>query len=363
MHDTVRRVLSLVPRDGFSLRELLRLCHTCKGMRALITQNHGPIAVDVNLDVEQMSSMCGLSASHFDKEELTYEVPIVTTRNMLARLCEFNVNYHVHSLSLDFCHEGYQARLLTSETAGADCHHQVLFSALQSLRHLQRAQIYNVNLSTDLVAAYLPTFTGNELSLVQCGLRMGDDFLNAIGRHPTLALLSLSGNSFVSCVGKVNVLGAKLQVLNCSDCVSADVTVLFGGALPSALLEVYWNDNHIPEDHRHVLYAWLRTCEGLHTLGLRNTSLCGSDVRALLSALERMPQLTSVDLACNEFREDVLAVAELMPRLRHFYISARRCHHGALGAAWCATRKSRRDDRFCMYEELETEDLDIDVDA
>jgi hypothetical protein len=76
-----------------------------------------------------------------------------------------------------------------------------------------------------------------------------------------------------------------------------------------------------------------------------------------------MPQLTSADLACNEFREDVLAFAELMPRLRHFYISARRCHHAELGAKWCASRKVAQNDRFCMYEELETEDLDIDVDA
>jgi hypothetical protein len=363
MNDTVRRVLSLVPRDSMSLREILRLCHTCKEMRALITQNHGPIAVDVSLDVQQMIDMCGLSPSRFDTQELTYEVPIRTTRNMLSRLCTFNINYRVLSLSLDFCHEGYQAKLMTSETAGADCHHHVLFGALQSLQHLQRAHIYNVTLSTDLVTAFLPTFTGKELSLVQCGLRMGDDFLNAVGRHPTLALLSLSGNSFVACVGRVNVFGAKLVVLNCSDCVSADVSVLCNGAPPGALVELYWNDNFIPEDHRLVLYAWLSSCASLTTLGLRNTSLCGSDVQALVAALMRMPQLTCVDLACNEFGEDVLAFAALMPPLRQFYLSARRCHHAALGAAWCASRKVARDDRFCMYEELETEDLDIDGDA
>lgn len=363
MNDTVRRVLSLMPRDSLSLLEILRLCHTCKEMRAMITQNHGPIAVDVSLDIEQMSGICGLSPCRFDTEELTYEVPIETTKSMLSRLCTFNINYHVHSLSLDFCHEGYQARLMTSETARADCHHNVLFSALQSLQHMQRTHIYNVTLSTELVTAFLPTFTGKELSLVQCGLRMGDAFLNAIGRHPTLALLSLSGNSFVSCVGTVNVLGTKLLVLNCSDCVSADLSVLFSGAPPDALLELYWNDNFIPEDHKPLLYAWLSSCASLTTLGLRNTTLCGSDVEALLRALVEMPQLTSVDLACNEFRSDVLAVAALMPRLHHFFLSARRCHHAALGAAWCASRKVARDDRFCIYEELETEDLDIDVDG
>lgn len=364
MDDTVRRVLSLVPRESFSLVELLRLCHTCKGMRALITQNHGPIVVDVALDVEQMTSVCGLSVCSFDTEDLTYDVPIETTRDMLLRLCQFDVNYHVHSLSLDFCHEGYQAKLTNSATAGADYHHHILlFSALQSLKHMQRVHIYNVNLSTELVAAYLPTFTGTDLSLVQCGLRIGPEFLNAIGRHQTLGLLSLSGNSFVDCIGRVNVLGTNLQVLNCSDCVSADVSVLFSGGDPSSLVELYWNDNHIPEDHRCAMYAWLTSCANLTTLGLRNSSLCGSDASALLSALERVPRLTCLDLACNEFREDVLAFAELMPRLRQLYISARRCHHAALGVAWCATRKLRRDDKFCMYEELEFEDLDVDVDA
>jgi hypothetical protein len=82
-----------------------------------------------------------------------------------------------------------------------------------------------------------------------------------------------------------------------------------------------------------------------------------------VASLLLVPQLTIVDLACNEFGEDVLAVAVLMPRLRQFYLSARRCHHAELGAAWCASRKVARDDRFCMYEELETEDLDIDGDA
>jgi hypothetical protein len=76
-----------------------------------------------------------------------------------------------------------------------------------------------------------------------------------------------------------------------------------------------------------------------------------------------MPQLAYLDLACNEFGEDVLAFAELMPRLRHFCVSARRCHHGALGVAWCASRKCTRGDKFCMYEELEREDIDVDVDA
>lgn len=360
MNDTVRRVLSLVPRDGMSLRELLRLCHTCKEMRALITQNHGPIAVDVSLDVEQMSGMWGLSPSRFDTEELTYEVPIRTTRNMLSRLCLFNVNYHVHSLSLDFCHEGYQAKFMPPN---ADCHHNVLFRALRSLQHLQRAHIYNVTLSTDLVTAFIPTFTGMELSLVQCGLRMGDDLFNAIGRHPTLALLSLSGNSFVACVGKVNMIATKLVVLNCSDCVSADISVLCSSDPPGALVEVYWNDNFLPEEHKPLLYAWLSSCASLTTLGLRNTTLSNSDVPALVASLLLVPQLTIVDLACNEFGEDVLAVAVLMPRLRQLYLSARRCHHAALGAAWCASRKVARDDRFCMYEELETEDLDIDGDA
>ena len=363
MDDTLRRVLSLLPRDSFSLCELLRLCHTCKGMRGLLTQNHGPIAVDVCLDVEQMSRLCWLSVCRVNMEELTYDVHIDMTRDMLARVCKFDVNYHVNSLSLDFCHEGYQARLTNPESAGADCHHRVLFGALQSLQHMQRVHIYNVNLSTDLVAAYLPTFTGKELSLVQCGLRMGGDFLNALGRHETLMIVSLNGNSFVTCIGRVNVLGTKLQVLNCSDCVSADVTVLCSGAPPSALLEIYWNDNHVPDDHKLVLYAWLSSCERLTTLGLRNTSLCGSDARALLAALERVPQLTSIDLACNEFGEDVLAFGELMPLLRQLYLSARRCHHAALGGAWCSTRKAARGDKFCMYEELETEDLDVDVDA
>ena len=36
----------------------------------------------------------------------------------------------------------------------------------RSMQHLQRVNMYNVNLSTDLVAAYLSTFAGRELSFV-----------------------------------------------------------------------------------------------------------------------------------------------------------------------------------------------------
>lgn len=369
MNDTVSRVLSLVPRDAFSLVEILRLCHTCKGMRALITQNHGPILVDVSLDVEQMRSVCGVPECSVDCEELTYDVNIATTRDMMAMMCGFDRKYHVHRLSLDFCHEGYQARLAQTDgstsvlaaASAADCHHRVLFSALQSMQRLQRVNIYNVNLSTDLVAAYLSTFAGRELSFVQCGLHMGPEFLNAIGRLETLVLLSLSGNTFLPCTGTVNVVGPNLQVLNCSACVSADVAVLCSGGLPNTLRELYWNDNHVPEDDVPALRAWLSSCQSMSTLGLRNTSLCGTSGRALLATLLPMPQLAYLDLACNEFGEDVLAFAELMPRLRHFCVSARRCHHGALGVAWCASRKCTRDDKFCMYEELEREDIDVDV--
>jgi hypothetical protein len=362
MHDTVRRVLSLMPRDSFSLLEILRLCHTCKGMRALITQNHGPILVDVSLDVEQMSSVGGLSMCRFDTEELTYDVHIATTREMLDRLGKFNMSYHVKTLSLDFCHEGYQANLTSNQILGGDCQEKLLFSALQNMRHLQRVNVYNVNLSTALVVGYLSTFTGTEVALVQCGLRMGGDFFNALGRLQTLVLLSLSGNSCLECSGPVNVFGTNLQVLNFSDCVSADVTVLCRG-LPTALLELYWNDNHIPEEHTQQLFDWLPSCRTLTSLGLRNTSLCSPDVRALVATVARMPALASLDVASNEFQDDVLALADVMPRLRQFYVSARRCHHAALGSVWCSTRTSGRDDKFCMYEELEREDLDVDVDA
>ena len=369
MNDTLCRVLSLLPRDGLSLVEIFRMCHTCKGMRALITQNHGPILVDVSLNVEQMRNVCGVPASTFDTEDLSYDVAASTTRGMMAVLCKFDAKYHVHRLSLDFCHEGYQARLAQADgsfgalAAGsaAGCHQRVLFTAMQSMQHLQRVNIYNVHLSTDLVAAYLSTFTGRELSLVQCGLQMGPEFLNAVGRQQTLVLLSLSGNIFLPSTGTVNVVGPRLMVLNCSACVSADVAVLCGGGAPNTLRELYWNDNHVPEDDVPALRAWLSSCHSLTTLGLRNSSLCGYSGRALLATLLRMPQLAYLDLACNEFGEDVLAFAELMPRLRHFCVSARRCHHGALGVAWCASRKCTRGDKFCMYEELEREDLDIDT--
>lgn len=363
MNDVIRRVVSLLPRDAFSLREVLMLCHSCKDMHALLTLNHGPVLVDVSLDVRQMCEMSLLCPCRFDSIEQTYDVTIDTTRELMSRLFRFDLRYKIHSLCLDFCHEGYQANL-SSVTTGMragppSLHEYFIFSAFQNMRYLKSLHIYNVNLNAELVANYLSTFTGQELSLVQCGLQMGDAFFGALGRVDTLRVLCLSGNSFAPVTG-VAVFASNLQVLNCNDCVSADIRVLCGARVHRTLVALHWNDNYLPDDQKMMLYTWLRSCPTLHTLLLRNTTLRSTDTHALLAALEHLPHLTSLDVASNELQDAVLAFADLMPRLHKFYVSARRCHHVALGTAW-GKAVVRSGHKFVMYEELEEEDIELEV--
>jgi hypothetical protein len=364
MNDDLRRVVSLLPRDAFSLPEVLRLCHSCKGMHALLTLNHGPVLVDVSLDVQQMCDMSLLGPCRFNRREETYDITIDTTRELMSSLFRFDMRYKIHSLCLDFCHQGYQANLSSVTTGKREgppsLHEYFIFSAFQNLRYLQSLHIYNVNLNAELVANYLSTFTGQELSLVQCGMQMGDAFLRALGLVDTLRVLCLSGNSFVTPVSSVSAFASNLHVLNCNDCVSADMRVLCGARVHRTLTALHWNDNYLPDDQKTMLYGWLRTCPTLHTLLLRNTSLVNTDAHPLLAALDCLPLLTSLDVASNELQDAVLAFADVMPRLQAFYVSARRCHHVALGTAWGKTgvRPGRT---FVMYEELEEEDLEVDA--
>jgi hypothetical protein len=245
-------------------------------------------------------------------------------------------------------------------TGPPSLHEYFIFSAFQNLRHLKSLHIYNVNLNTELVSNYLSTFTGQELSLVQCGLQMGDAFFSALALVDTLRMLCLSGNSFLAPIAGVSAFGSNLQVLNCNDCVSADMRVLCGARVHRTLVALHWNDNYIPDDQKLMLYTWLRSCPTLHTLFVRNTTMTSTDAHALLAALEHVPHLTSLDVASNELQDAVLAFADLMPRLHTFCISARRCHHVALGTAWGKTR-ARPGHKFVLYEELEEEDLEVDA--
>ena len=363
MNDNLRQVLPLLARDSFSLREVLRLCHSCKGMHALLTLNHGPVLVDVALDVQQMCDMSFLRPCRFDCTDHTYAVTIDTTRQLMASLLQLDVRYKINSLCLDFCHEGYQATLssVTGAPHGApSLHEYFILSAIGNLRHLKSLNLYNVNLSTEVVSNYISTFTGHELSLVQCGLQMGDAFFAALGLVDTLRVLCLSGNNFLTPVASVSALSSSLQVLNCNDCVSADVAVLCRSTVHLTLLALHWNDNYMPDSQKAAFYPWLQTCTSLHTLVVRNTGQLRTDAHALVATLERMPHVTSLDVASNDLHDAVLAFAGLMPRLHVLYISARRCHHVAMGLAWGKSRTRPRD-KFVMYEELEEDDLDVDA--
>jgi hypothetical protein len=363
MNDNLRQVLPLLARDSFSLREVLMLCHSCKGMHALLTLNHGPVLVDVALDVQQMCDMSFLRPCRFDCTDHSYTVTIETTRQLMASLLHLDLRFKINSLCLDFCHEGYQATLgsVTGIHGPPSLHEYFVLSAVEHLRHLKSLHLYNVNLSTEIVSSYIATFTGHELSLVQCGLQMGDAFFAALGLAHTLRVLCLSGNSFLPPVASVSALSTSLQVLNCNDCVSADVGVLCRSTVHLTLQALHWNDNYMPASQKAALYPWLQTCTSLHTLFVRNTGQLRTDTPALVAALERMPQLTSLDVASNDLHDEVLAFAGLMPRLSELYISARRCHHVAMGLAWGKCRRTGPRDKFVMYEELEDDDLEVDV--
>lgn len=365
MHDVVFQVLSLLPRDSFTMRDLLMLCHTCKEMHSVITQNHGPIFVDVSLDVQQMQSLSMMKPFQYDTAECTYDLKFSTTRDIMSSLLHFDVKYKIHGLTLDFCNEGYQANLtsvVTSKRADRlSFHEYFIFNALQNMQYLNHIHFYNVNLNTDLVSHYVSTFRGTELSLVQCGLHMGCRFFDAIALVDNLVKLCLSGNRFIENEHIVSAFGTKLQVLNCSDCVSSDIRVLCGARVQNTLLVLHWNDNYIPDDHKTMLYTWLRTCPHLHTLHLRNTRLHTADATALVDTFVDMPKLSSLDVASNEFGHGVLAFVAIIPRMRQFAISALRDHHVHLGMAWGRSKGRLRTDRFRLYEELEIDDLDVDA--
>ena len=360
----VFQVLSLLPRDSFTMRDLLMLCHTCKGMHDVLTQNLGPILVDVLLDVQQMQSLSLMQPFQFDKSEFTYDMKFSSTRDIMSSLLKFDMKYKIHGLTLDFCNEGYQANL-TSVTTGKrtdpSFHEYFIFSSLQDMQYLNNVHIYNVNLNTDLLSHYVSSFTGTELSFVQCGLEMGRSFFDAIASVHRLVKLCLSGNRFIENERIGSALGTNIQVLNCSDCVSSDIRLLCRARMHNTLTTLHWNDNYIPDDHKTMLYTWLGKCPNIHTLYLRNTRLHSGDVKALVDTLLSMPNLVTLDVASNEFGHSVLGFVALIPRMRQFAISALRCHHVPLGMAWGKSVGRLRTDRFRLYEELEMEDIDVHV--
>lgn len=361
MLEIVRHVMALLDHKCLDLRDIFILCQTCKDMHAVITENHGPVRVNVVLDVQHMCTAFEIGIWDFNAPDLTYNVDIEHTRKILTTLSTFNVKYRVCGLSMNYCHCGHKARLISTPRTG--CHDTALLTGVQDLRFLQRVDISNVHISTQSVCDYLTTFAGTDLSLVQCGLQVDDSLFAILSRIPGLILLSLSGNAFCLREEVSEVPFRTLKVLNCSDCVSVDALLLLRMGLHETLEELCWDDNYIADNSKNGLFTWLSTCKRLNRLHLRNTHLLWHDSRDLVQALLCLPDLRCIDLSYNEFKESVDAFIQVMPRLRQLYISVMRGLHAHMIESWRTGRTAAPapGDILHLDDEFELEDLEVDV--
>lgn len=361
MRDSIAHVMSLIHHADLDLCDIFRLCQTCKRMYALLTSNHGPINVNIALDVEHMATVFDTHDWNFNVSDLTYNVEVEHTRHIMSVLSKFNARYRICGLSMNYCHCGHQARLISrGETV---CHHTFLFTQLGDFASLRRLYISNVQISKESASVYLSTFTGSDISLVQCDLQIDDVLFATLSRIPELILLTLSGNAF--CLDSVSEFAfPKLKYLNCGDCVAVDALLPLRMGIEGVLKELCWDDNYIADNRKHRLFTWLSTCQCMTRLHLRNTHLMAYDACDLSQSLMRLPNLTCLDLSNNEFKESVVSLVPLMPRLRQLSVSVMRGLHEPMTAAWCTGRIGRIEppgDLLNLDDEFELEDLHEDV--
>lgn len=358
MRETIRHVMSLINYTDMTLSDIFRLCQTCKGMHALLTDNHGPIKVNVALDVEHMATVFDAHNWSFNVSDLTYNVEVEHTRHIMSALSKFDARYSIHGLSMNYCHCGHQARLMSR--GEAVCHQTFLFMQLVSLRSLQRLYISNVHISPELAGVYFSTFTGSDISLVNCSLQIDDVFFATLSRIPELVMLVVSGNSF--CLSSASEFTfPKLKFFNCGDCVAVDALLPLRMGITEGLKEFCFDDNYIADGRKHRLFAWLSTCQCMTRLHIRNTHLMAYDACDLAQALLCLPNLACVDISNNEFKELVVSFIPLMPRLRQLSVSVIRGFHAQMTASWCIGRIQTPGDLLDLDDEFELEDLLQDV--
>lgn len=358
MRDHLRHVMSLLDHTHLDLCDIFRLCQTCKGMYELLIQNHGPISVNVALDVEHMSTIFDAHNWNFDVSDLTYNVEVEHTRHIMSVLSKFDARYSIRGLQMNYCHSGHQARLISR--GEAVCHQTFLFDQLRGFKSLKRLYISNVQISKESADAYLSTFAGSDISLVQCGMQIDDVLFATLSRIPDLMLLSLSGNAF--CVDPASEFAfPKLKYFNCADCVSVDALLPVRMGIEEVLKEFCWDDNYIPDNHKHRLFTWLSTCQRMTRLHLRNTHLMQYDACDLSHSLVCLPNLTCVDVSNNEFKESVVSLIPLMPQLHQLFVSVMRGFHAQMTASWRIGRIDTPGDMLNLDDEFEFEDLQEDA--
>lgn len=358
MREDIGNVLSLLNHADLDLCDIFRLCQTCKGMYALLTRNHGPINVNVTLDVDHMATAFESHNWSFNVTYLTYNVEVEHTRHIMSVLSKLNTTFNISGLSMNYCHCGHQAVLMSrGETV---CHQTFLFKNLGDFKFLKRLYISNVQISKESADVYLSTFMGNDISLVQCDLQIDDSFFTMLSRIPELILLSLSGNAF-RLDSDSEFAFPNLKYLNCGDCVSVDALLPLRMGIDKALKELCWDDNYIPDNHKHRLFTWLSTCQCMTRLHLRNTHMMAWDACDLSQSLMRLPNLTCLDLSNNEFKESVVSLIPLMPRLRELSVSVMRGFHPQMTASWRIGRIETPGDLLHLDDEFELEDVEEDM--
>ena len=358
MHETVRHVMSIISHSDLDIADIFRLCQTCKGMHALLTENHGPINLNVALDVEHMTSLFDDHNWNFSMSELTYNVEVEHTRHITSVLLKFNARYRICGLSMNYCNSGHHARLISR--GDEVCHQTFFFAQLADLSSLQRLYISNVNISEEAAVAFLSKFGGTDISLVHCDLQIDDVFFATLSRIPELVLLVVSGNAF--CLSSASEFAfPNLSFFNCADCVAVDALLPLRMGIAENLKEFCFDDNYIADVHKHRLFAWLSTCQCMKRLHLKNTHLMAYDAYDLAQALLCLPNLTCVDLSSNEFGGAVVLLIPVMPQLRQLSVSLVRGFHAQMTASWCIGRIETRGDMLNLDDEFELDDLLEDV--
>jgi len=153
---------------------------------------------------------------------------------------------------------------------------------------------------------HLFPFTKNQLvslHLSHCKLAVNSHLLRELASLRNLTSLTLDGNKFHVCDPCFPGFSDKLECLSVAGCRGVRAVLL--ASVSKTLQSLVWNDNVMLESEKPFFFAWLADSR-LDSLDVENCGLFPHDAEAFQAAFARMPSLMGLNIAHNEYFENII---------------------------------------------------------
>jgi hypothetical protein len=289
-------VLFVLPRDILQADRgaLLRLARVRKRLVEDMHLGAGAFALDLHLCTRNVVMVSPYPSCHlacFDRAH------IQSVKRLAARF------QSIGSLSIDL-HRLPRGCNFTNTT-------QVLDLAFHCIRvgRARELHISHAVFNTDLFAhglRHLFPFTKNQLvslHLSHCKLAVNSHLLRELASLRNLTSLTLDGNKFQVWDPCFEGFSDKLECLSVAGCRGVRAVLL--ASVSKTLQSLVWNDNVILEAEKPFFFAWLADSR-LDSLDVENCGLFPHDAEAFQAAFARMPSLMGLNIAHNEYFENII---------------------------------------------------------